>query len=67
LTAANVFAVGDQLNDLPMLDHRFAHFLAAPQNAVPRVKESVLRQSGYVSPLSYGNGVADALSLYLGQ
>jgi hydroxymethylpyrimidine pyrophosphatase-like HAD family hydrolase len=67
LTAANVFAVGDQLNDLPMLDHRFAHFLAAPQNAVPRVKDAVLRQSGYVSPLCHGDGVADALRFYLSQ
>ena len=67
LTADQVFAAGDQLNDLPMLDHRYARFLAAPQNAVPRVKEAVLRQSGYVSPLSHGNGVADALRFYLGK
>ncbi len=67
LTPDQVFAAGDQLNDLPMLDRRYARFLAAPQNAVPRVKETVLRQSGYVSPLSHGNGVADALRLCLGQ
>jgi hypothetical protein len=67
LTADQVFAAGDQLNDLPMLDRQYARFLAAPQNAVPRVKQTVLRQSGYVSPLSHGNGVADALRFYLGQ
>jgi HAD superfamily hydrolase (TIGR01484 family) len=66
LTADQVFAAGDQLNDLPMLNRRYARFLAAPHNAVPRVKETVLRQSGYVSPLSHGNGVADALRFYLG-
>jgi len=66
LTADHVFAAGDQFNDLPMLDRRYARFLAAPQNAVPRVKDTVLRQSGYVSPLPHGRGVADALTFYLG-
>jgi HAD superfamily hydrolase (TIGR01484 family) len=66
LTAGQVFAAGDQMNDLPMLNRHYAHFLAAPQNALPRVKETVLRQSGYVSPLAYGHGVADALEHYLG-
>jgi len=67
LTPDHVFAAGDQLNDLPMLNRQYARFLAAPQNAVPRVKETVLRQSGYVSRLSHGHGVADALRFYLGQ
>jgi HAD superfamily hydrolase (TIGR01484 family) len=67
LTPDQVFAAGDQLNDLPMLDRQYARFLAAPQNALPRVKEAVLRQSGYVSPLSHGKGVADALRFYLRQ
>ena len=31
--AEAVFAAGDWLNDLPMLDKRFAHFLAAPANS----------------------------------
>lgn len=66
LSADHVFAAGDQFNDLPMLDRRYARFLAAPQNAVPRVKDAVLRQSGYVSPLPHGRGVADALKFYLG-
>jgi hydroxymethylpyrimidine pyrophosphatase-like HAD family hydrolase len=66
LTAEQVFAAGDQLNDLPMLDRQYARFLAAPRNAVPRVKDAVLRQAGYVSPLFHGHGVADALRFFLG-
>jgi hydroxymethylpyrimidine pyrophosphatase-like HAD family hydrolase len=67
LTRDEVFAVGDHLNDLPMLSSQYARFLAAPSNAVPPVKELVLRQGGYVSPLSHGNGVADALEHHLGR
>lgn len=59
------FAVGDHLNDLPMLSRQFAQLLAAPQNAIPVVKAAVLNQEGYISPLSQGRGVADALETYL--
>jgi len=65
LTRDEVFAVGDQLNDLPMLLTQHARFLAAPSNAVPAVKELVLRQGGYLSHLSHGNGVAEAIHYYL--
>ena len=58
---SQVFAAGDWLNDLPMLDRRFAHFLAAPWNAVEPVKEAVRSQRGFVSRHSHGEGVADAL------
>lgn len=67
LRAEAVFAAGDHLNDLPMLARAYAHFLAAPANAVPEVKETVLRQGGYVSGLSYGHGIAEALAYHLGQ
>lgn len=60
-----VLAVGDHLNDLPMLDRRFARWLAAPANAVPPVQAAVRRQSGYVSPRAHGRGVADAIKYYL--
>lgn len=56
-----VFAVGDHLNDLPMLSSEYARFLAAPDNAIPLVKAAVFNQDGYVSPFSQGKGVADAL------
>ncbi len=60
-----VFAVGDHYNDLPMLLKEFAGCLAAPENAIPEVKESVRLQAGYVSTYSQGYGVADALQFYL--
>lgn len=60
-----VFAAGDHWNDLPMLSRDYAHWLAAPSNAVEEVKEAVRRQNGYVSLLSHGGGVADAISHYL--
>ena len=63
--ASQVFAVGDHMNDLPMLSRRYAHMLAAPDNAVPEVKETVLREGGYVSLSSNGNGVAEAIEYYL--
>ncbi len=66
-TAEHVFAAGDHLNDLPMLSRLHAHWLAAPGNAVEVVKDSVRQQHGYVSELSHGNGVADAIKHYLEQ
>ena len=59
------FAAGDHLNDLPMLSSEYAAFLAAPANAVEPVRETVQRQKGYVSPLSHGTGVADALEFFM--
>ncbi|MGA2175374.1 MAG: HAD hydrolase family protein [Verrucomicrobiota bacterium] len=63
--AAETFAAGDHLNDLPMLSRQYAHWLAAPANAVPAVKEAVLEQKGHVSQLPHGHGVAEALEFYL--
>lgn len=60
-----VFAAGDWLNDLPMLDRRFAHFLAAPANAVEPVKAAIRQQEGFVSGLRCGEGVAEGLRHWL--
>lgn len=62
ITPAEVFAAGDHLNDLPMLSKRYAHWLAAPQNAIAPVKALIQSQQGYVSDLPQGNGIADALT-----
>jgi HAD superfamily hydrolase (TIGR01484 family) len=59
-----VFAAGDHWNDLPMLSRAYARFLAAPCNAVAAVKEAVRRQEGYVSGLSHGEGVAEAIVFF---
>jgi hypothetical protein len=60
-----VFAAGDHLNDLPMLSGAFAGCVAAPDNAVPQVKEMVRRQNGYVSHQPWGHGVARGLEFFL--
>ncbi len=65
LTAKSVFAAGDHLNDLPMLRRQYAHFLAAPANAIEVVKTVVSAQQGYVSHQPCGKGVARALEFFL--
>jgi HAD superfamily hydrolase (TIGR01484 family) len=60
-----VFAAGDQLNDLPMLSHRYARWLAAPDNAIELVKKAVRQQGGHVSKLSHGDGVAEGLEFFM--
>ena len=61
----SVFAAGDHYNDLPMLDGQHAACVAAPDNAMPEVKEMVRRQQGYISHQPWGHGVARALEFYL--
>jgi hydroxymethylpyrimidine pyrophosphatase-like HAD family hydrolase len=63
----NVFAIGDHLNDLPMLSTEHAGCIAAPANAIPVVKAQVLQQKGFVSRFSQGSGVAEALEHYLAE
>ena len=65
LQPSQVFATGDWLNDLPMLDRRYAHYLATPGNAIAPVKNAVRAAGGYISPLAHGNGVADSLNFLL--
>jgi hydroxymethylpyrimidine pyrophosphatase-like HAD family hydrolase len=67
LSAHDVFAAGDHLNDLPMLDRRHARCLAAPANAILPVQDAVRRQGGYVSSRSHGAGIADAIRFYTGE
>ena len=67
ITAADVFAAGDHLNDLPMLSLEHARWLAAPANAVQKVKTAVRRQKGFVSGLPRGDGVAEGLEHHLRQ
>ena len=65
ITRDRVFAAGDHLNDLPMLSGEFARCVAAPDNAVPKVKELVRQQNGYVSHQPWGHGVARGLEHFL--
>jgi hydroxymethylpyrimidine pyrophosphatase-like HAD family hydrolase len=63
--SGEIFAVGDHLNDLPMLSRQYAAFLAAPANAVTPVKEAVHLGGGFLSARAHGHGVADAIKYYL--
>jgi hypothetical protein len=65
LDRSQVLAVGDHLNDLPMLSQQFARCLAAPANAVPEVQDCVRRQGGLVCARPHGEGVAEAIKYYL--
>ena len=65
LTPDNVFATGDWLNDLPMLDPRYARHLTAPANAIPAVKSAVEKHQGFISTRPHGHGVADGLAALL--
>jgi len=62
-----VFAVGDHLNDLPMLTTDYAAFIATPSNAVPAVLAAVRQQGGYLSDALRGEGAFDALNHFLGK
>lgn len=57
----HTFAVGDHLNDLPMLTRRYARYLAAPANAVAEVRLAVRNEGGYLSKSFQGKGVVEAL------
>lgn len=65
ITASEIVAAGDHLNDLPMLRAEFAGRLVAPHNAVPEVKAAVTGQNGFVSSLTCGHGVAEGLAYHL--
>ena len=65
LDRAQVFAVGDHLNDLPMLQRAFARCIATPANGVPAVVAAVREQGGFVSQLAQGRGVREALIHFL--
>lgn len=60
----NIFAAGDNHNDLTMLDGKFAAMAACPANAISLVKETVRAAEGYVSRQSYGAGVHEALRYF---
>ena len=57
-----VFAIGDHLNDLAMLEPNVARYISAPSNSVPEVKEHVLRVEGRISEFSHGLAVANELT-----
>jgi len=59
-----IMAVGDHLNDLPMLERKYAHHLACPANAVDEVKEKIRAQGGHVASADVAEGTVEAWDLF---
>ena len=58
---ADVFAAGDNHNDLSMLCGQNAEMVACPANAVAKVRETVRAAGGFVSKDTAGAGMCQAL------
>ena len=56
-----IFAAGDHFNDIPMLDGRFAQWVACPGNAVDAVKRAVREAGGCIAQGECSAGVVEAL------
>jgi HAD superfamily hydrolase (TIGR01484 family) len=59
-----IFAAGDHHNDIPMLDGKFARWVACPANSADEVKETVRAASGYVAEKNCSAGVVEALHFF---
>jgi HAD superfamily hydrolase (TIGR01484 family) len=65
LNKDQIFAAGDHYNDITMLDGTHATHVAAPANAIPGIKASVLNAGGYVSERTCSHGILDALEFFM--
>ena len=61
LDPSSTFIAGDTLNDLPMLQRKFGHYLACPSNSVLEVIEQVKKERGFIAKKEAGAGIAEAL------
>lgn len=61
LKTDEIFAAGDHFNDIPMLDGRYAKWVACPGNAVPAVRTTVTAAGGYIARGACSHGVVEAL------
>lgn len=64
LTPEQVFAAGDNYNDLPMLDLRYAAQIACPGNALEPIKHAVKSRGGFVANGIASLGMIEALEHY---
>ena len=64
ISREEIFAVGDHHNDLPMLDGKFARWIACPANSAESVKETVRSAGGYVARGACSGGVVEALRYF---
>ncbi len=65
ISPERTLAVGDHMNDLPMLSGAVAHKVACPSNAAPPVREAVCRAGGVVAPLPGPEGTVEILRRFL--
>jgi len=56
-----IFVAGDHLNDLPMMERRYARHLGCPGNAVDEVKKKIRAEGGYVATATVAEGTVEAL------
>lgn len=61
ISSAEIFAAGDHVNDLTMLDGRYARWTACPGNSIAEVKKTVQNSEGYVARGIASDGVVEAL------
>ena len=66
IDAAHILAVGDQYNDLPMLEGAAAGCVGCPGNAIPEVRNAVHRKSGFIAQRDAPEGTLDVLRFFLG-
>lgn len=64
IPVAQIFAAGDNHNDLSMLCGTNARMVACPVNAVAKVRETVRAAGGFVATEKAGDGMAQALDHY---
>jgi hypothetical protein len=57
---AQTLAIGDHMNDLPMLERRYARYVACPGNSVDAVKDKVRAEGGYVAKADIAEGTVEA-------
>ena len=62
ISPSKTFAIGDNYNDLTMLQEKAASMIACPGNSIPEIKEEITRRGGYVSSKACGAGVAEAIA-----
>jgi HAD superfamily hydrolase (TIGR01484 family) len=58
---SSTFAIGDNYNDLSMLQENVASMIACPGNSIPAIKEEITKRGGYVAKNTCGAGVAEAI------
>lgn len=65
IESRHVLAVGDQFNDLNMLDGEAAGMVGCPGNSIPEVQAVVKKKSGFVAKRHAPEGTLDVLNHFL--